>query len=69
LAALLGNDAPNLSPAVISRLTAEWQGEYERWQKRDLSARRYVYVWADNVFLISGACNAAEPIALHRVVG
>lgn len=51
LTALLGRDAPNLSPAVISRLTAEWQGEYERWQKRDLSARRYVYVWADGVFL------------------
>jgi transposase-like protein len=40
-----------MSPAVISRLTAEWQGEYERWQKRDLLARRYVYVWADGVFL------------------
>src|SRR2546421_4615225 len=51
LAALLGKAAPNLSPAVISRLTAEWQGEYECWQKRDLSARRYVYVWADGVFL------------------
>jgi transposase-like protein len=51
LVALLGKDAPNLSPAVISRLTAEWQGEHERWQKRDLSARRYVYVWADGVFL------------------
>ena len=51
LAALLGQNARNLSPAVISRLTAEWQGEYERWQKRDLSARRYVYVWADGVFL------------------
>lgn len=51
LAAVLGKDAPNLSPAVISRLTAEWQGEHERWQKRDLSARRYVYVWADGVFL------------------
>jgi putative transposase len=51
LAALLGKDAPNLSPAVISRLTAEWQTEYERWQKRDLSARRYVYVWADGVYL------------------
>ena len=51
LAALLGQNAPNLSPAVISRLTAEWQGEYERWQKRDLSAWRYVYVWADGVFL------------------
>jgi putative transposase len=47
----MGQNAPNLSPAVISRLTAEWQGEYERWQKRDLSARRYVYVWADGVFL------------------
>jgi len=51
LAALLGKDAPNLSPAVITRLTAEWQEEYDAWQKRDLSARRYVYVWADGVYL------------------
>jgi len=51
LTALLGKDAPNLSPAVVSRLTAEWRSEYERWQRRDLSARRYVYVWADGVFL------------------
>lgn len=51
LAALLGKDAPNLSPAVISRLTAEWKAEYDGWHKRDLSARRYVYVWADGVFL------------------
>ena len=42
LSALLGKDAPNLSPAVITRLTAEWQTEYVAWQKRDLSARRYV---------------------------
>jgi len=51
LAALLGKEAPNLSPAVISRLTAEWQADYDAWQKRDLSARRYVYVWADGVYL------------------
>jgi putative transposase len=51
LSALLGKDAPNLSPAVISRLTADWQVEYDAWQKRDLSARRYVYVWADGVYL------------------
>jgi putative transposase len=51
LAALLGCDAPNLSPSVIARLTAEWQAEYMRWQGRDLSARRYVYVWADGVYL------------------
>ena len=51
LAALLGCDAPNLSPSVIARLTTEWQTEYVRWQGRDLSARRYVYVWADGVYL------------------
>jgi putative transposase len=47
LSAPLGADAPNLSPAVISRLTAEWKDEYTRWQKRDLSAHHYVYCWAD----------------------
>jgi transposase-like protein len=51
LAALLGKDAPNLSPSVISRLTAEWKREYDRWQARDLSARRYGYIWADGVYL------------------
>jgi hypothetical protein len=38
LCALLGKDAPNLSPSVIARLTAEWQADYDAWQKRDLSA-------------------------------
>jgi putative transposase len=42
LTALLGKAAPNLSPAVISRLTAEWQADYDAWQNRELSARRYV---------------------------
>ena len=60
LAALLGKNAPNLSPAVISRLTAEWQTDYDAWQKRDLSARRYVYVWADGVYLQARMEDAAE---------
>lgn len=51
LAALLGPDAPNLTPNVISRLTAGWQETYDAWQHRDLSARRYVYIWADGVYL------------------
>ena len=51
LAALLGRDAPNLSPSVIARLKDEWMDEYDRWQRRDLSARRYVYIWADGVYL------------------
>src|SRR5882672_10049205 len=60
LAALLGKAAPNLSPAVISRLTAQWQADYDAWQKRDLSARRYVYVWADGVYLQARMEPAAE---------
>jgi|SRR5690242_452524 len=51
LAALLGRDAPNLSPSVVARLRNEWQAEHARWQRRDLSARHYVYVWADGVYL------------------
>ncbi|QBX33918.1 IS256 family transposase [Paracoccus liaowanqingii] len=51
LSALVGPDAPNLSPGAISRLTGEWQAEHDRWQRRNLSARRYVYVWADGVYL------------------
>jgi transposase-like protein len=60
LAALLGKDAPNLSPAVITRLTADWHGDYDAWQKRDLSARRYVYVWADGVYLQARMEDSAE---------
>jgi len=51
LSALLGKDAPNVSPSVLARLKAGWQEEFERWSKRDLSARSYVYVWADGVYL------------------
>jgi putative transposase len=60
LTALLGKDAPNLSPAVITRLTAEWQADYDAWQKRDLSVRRYVYVWADGVYLQARMEETAE---------
>jgi len=60
LTALLGKDAPNLSPSVVSRLTAEWQAEYTRWQTRELSARRYVYIWADGVYLQARMENQAE---------
>jgi len=51
LSAILGADAPNLSPSVVSRLTAGWQAEYDAWTRRDLSARHYVYIWADGVYL------------------
>jgi transposase-like protein len=51
LAALLGKDAPGLSGSAIARLKDGWLDDYDAWQKRDLSAKRYVYVWADGIYL------------------
>jgi len=50
LAALLGPDAGGLSASTIARLTEVWADEHAHWLKRDLSAKRYVYVWADGVY-------------------
>jgi putative transposase len=50
LTALLGPEAPGLSAATVRRLTEAWQEEHARWQGRDLSTRRYVYLWADGVY-------------------
>ena len=51
LAALLGKDAPGLSATTIARLKEVWTDEHKRWSERDLSAKSYVYVWADGVYL------------------
>ena len=50
LAALVGKDAPGLSASTISRLKTIWQEDLEQWQKRDLSHKRYVYIWADGIY-------------------
>ena len=47
---MLGPDAPGLSATTIVRLKANWAEEYERWLRRDLSAKRYVYFWADGIY-------------------
>ena len=49
LPVLLGKDAAGLSSTAITRLTGEWQHEYEAFRRRDLSDRDYVYVWVDGV--------------------
>ena len=51
LAALLGKDAPGLSASTIARLKEVWSEEHARWQSRDLSAKRYVYMWADGIYV------------------
>ncbi len=49
LAALVGPDCPGLSASTVTRLKGVWEDEYKRWNRRDLSGKRYVYVWADGV--------------------
>lgn len=48
---ILGSKPKNLSANVISRLKAGWHDQYLSWQKRDLSKKKYVYFWADGVYL------------------
>jgi len=46
----LGFDGSGLSPASVVRMLQAWQGEYADWSKRDLSGKRYVYLWADGLY-------------------
>jgi putative transposase len=46
----LGFDGSGLSPASVTRMTESWQGEYADWNKRDLTGKHYVYVWADGIY-------------------
>ena len=43
--------ASGLSPATVSRLSAQWSADHDSFQRRDLSGCDYVYVWADGVHL------------------
>lgn len=51
LAALLGKDAAGLSASAIGRLKDGWQDDHAQWRARDLSTKRYVYIWADGIHL------------------
>ncbi|MFG2639353.1 IS256 family transposase, partial [Streptomyces sp. NPDC048362] len=44
----LGSSA-GLSPATVTRLTQQWTADHAVFQRRDLAASDYVYVWADGV--------------------
>jgi putative transposase len=41
--------AAGLSASVVTRLTTQWQDEAERFSRRSLADRDYVYIWADGV--------------------
>jgi|TARA_B110000091_G_C13762332_1_gene452741 putative transposase len=63
---LLGEEAKGLSAATISRLKASWEADFTQWQKRDLTKKRYVYVWADGVY-----CNVrmGDKVCLLVIIG
>ena len=63
LQSLLGADASGLSAGAISRLKRQWEEDYDQWRKRDLSTRRYVYIWADGVY-----CNVRQDDKLCLLV-
>ena len=51
LSPLLGPNAGGLSASTIVRLKEVWADEHARWLKRDLSVKRYVYFWADGIYV------------------
>jgi len=63
---LLGDQAKGLSAGTISRLKSTWEVDFTHWQQRDLSKKRYVYVWADGVY-----CNVRmdDKICLLVIIG
>lgn len=63
--ALVGETAA-LSPSSILKLKADWQQEYEAWKKRSLRGR-YVYLYADGLYLKAGA--EQDKTALLVVLG
>lgn len=50
LESLLGEGAKGLSANTVSRLKQQWEQDYDTWRQRDLSKRRYVYIWADGIY-------------------
>ena len=49
LQSLVGEHAKGLSANTVVRLKEQWGSEYDQWCQRDLSDKKYVYVWADGI--------------------
>lgn len=49
LAALVGPGCPGLSASTATRLKQTWEQDFRGWSQRDLTGKRYVYVWADGI--------------------
>ena len=36
---------------MIVRLKEQWTAEYDAWNRRDLTGKQYVYLWADGIYV------------------
>jgi putative transposase len=66
LPAAARGDGP-LSPSTMVRVKAEWQAEYEAWRHRSLEHERFIYMWADSMYL--GAGLEKENSCVHTLIG
>ena len=66
LRSLIGEEA-TLSASSIQRLAVKFQRDFEAFGRRDLSKRRYAYVWADGVYLKAGL--ESEKAAILVLIG
>lgn len=64
---LLAGAEASLSPSTISRLTQQFRSEYEAFDKKKLDDRRFVYVWADGIYLKAGL--GTEKACLMVLIG
>src|SRR4051794_35298781 len=65
---LLGEDAAGLSPSTISRLCKEWEGEHERFKRRQLRFHRYAYLVVDGIH-VSVRLGEDDRLCLLVVIG
>lgn len=48
---LLGRDVVGFSADTVLSLRKQWKLDLENWEKRRLDSKRYIYLWADGVYL------------------
>lgn len=66
LAALLGERVEGLSTNTIGRLKKRWETEYAAFRNKSRQGKRFVYVWADGIYI---NVRAAERRCVLVVIG
>ncbi len=49
LSALIGADTPGFSATTVTRLKESWEQDFKAWNTRNLTGKKYVYIWVDGI--------------------